>query len=179
MPQGVRARDYYSVLRVLSNASQMDIDRAYQKMVKESAYDNTISRKDIEQAYRTLADPTQRSLYDYSLREVKKKLETTAKHKKMVIRRQKVFEFLRYAVIALFLVVLALFGTRYGYQIKSFSAGDQLYTIGTDQIVGQIEEIQDGHDFGRVRETGCLVKLPNGNEIWYPLAGIKASCYKK
>ena len=169
----------YEVLRVNSAASQVDIDRAYQRMVQESSYDTSLNRKDIELAYRTLRDPTQRTLYDYSLSEDKKKVETTAKHKKIEFRREKAFEVLRYCVIGLFLIVAVFWGMRYGYHLKSYSVGDNIYYKSTDLPLGKIVKIQNDHLFGYMQKAGALIQTKDGDQVWYPMSDLKSACYSK
>jgi len=169
----------YEVLRVNIAASQVDIDRAYQRMVSESSYDTTINRKDIELAYRTLRDPTQRTLYDYSLSEDKKNVEVTAKHKKIVFKREQAFEILRYCVIALFLIVAVFWWMRYSYHLKSYAVGDNVYYTSSDLPVGKIIQIQNDHLFGSARKDGCLIQTKEGDQVWYPLSDLKSACYKK
>jgi curved DNA-binding protein CbpA len=176
--EGVMAT-FYEVLQVNSAASQMDIDRAYQRMVQESSYDTTINRKDIELAYRTLRDPTQRTLYDYSLSEVKKKLDTTAKKKKRTFHREKMFQVLRYCTIGLFIIVVGYWVLRFGYHLKTYSVGDQIYNKQSDTYMGKIVQIQNDHNFGAVHKTGCLVEESDGHQVWYPLTDLQSACYKK
>jgi curved DNA-binding protein CbpA len=176
--EGVMAT-LYEVLRVNSAASQVDIDRAYQRMVTESSYDTSINRKDIELAYRTLRDPTQRTLYDYSLSEDKKKVEITAKHKKIAFKREQAFDVLRYCVIGLFLIVGVFWWMRYGYHLKSYSVGDNIYYKSTDAPLGKIMQIQSNHSFGSARADGVLIQTKEGTQVWYPLSDLKSACYSR
>jgi hypothetical protein len=169
----------YEVLQVNPAASQVDIDRAYQRMVKESSYDTSINRKDIELAYRTLRDPTQRTLYDYSLSEDKKKVENTAKHKRIAIKREKAFELLRYCVIGLFIIAVAFWALRYGYHFKSYAVGDQVYYKSTDVYLGKILQIQSNHNFGGATTRAILIQTREGDQIWFPLGDMQYACYKK
>lgn len=66
-------RDYYAVLQVNRNASQDDIERAYQRL--KAAYDPDTSQKkraaarhaDVLAAYETLSNPARRKQYDRDL----------------------------------------------------------------------------------------------------------------
>ena len=68
------AKDYYAILQVPRNASQEDIERAYQRL--SALYDPATSQKskaaqrhsDVEEAYRALGDRGSRKEYDRSLR---------------------------------------------------------------------------------------------------------------
>lgn len=63
-------KDYYAILQVNRNASQVEIERAYTRLTK--AYDPDTSRKkqasrrhaEVEEAYETLKDPRARRQYD-------------------------------------------------------------------------------------------------------------------
>lgn len=66
-------RDFYAILQVPRNASQDDIERAYQRL--KAAYDPQTSRKkratsryaDVQAAYETLSSPAKRKAYDRQL----------------------------------------------------------------------------------------------------------------
>jgi hypothetical protein len=139
--------DFYAVLRVPSTAKQIDIDRAYQKMVKEAKYDPTINIKDVEIAYKILTDATQRALYDASMADKGKKKVFPTSVRKLVPRKEQTRPLIMIA-LALFVIAVAYFVFRFGYMLKNFEQGDMLYWKENDQYFGTVVAGEKDHNFG-------------------------------
>ena len=174
--------DLYQVLSVSINASQREIEHAYQRLLKEARYNSQINRQDIELAYRVLGNPTQKAAYD-------KKLDQTSKLSAIgaALRRKKgkagkqSYSARQLVRIALVLLVVAAiyFLIRFGYQLKDFSQGDVIYLKETNQRVGVIVQVEDDHLFAEAhrKRDAYLVRTPE-EERWIPANMVKAYCYK-
>jgi curved DNA-binding protein CbpA len=169
--------NYYDILRVGKAASQAEIDRAYQIRVKESSLDRRINRPDIEAAYGTLKDPTRRAHYDHRLDEEKKRLEIVAKSDRKESWRKLFFKFLRFSAVTIILVAVGFAYFRYGFYLKSFEIGDDLFYQDTHDYLGVVMDFQPDHSFGRAIRNGILIKKLDGTELWFPLNQVKACCY--
>lgn len=174
MREGAGSMNYYQVLRISPNSTQMEIDRAYHKLAKESRFDSSMSRKDIETAYRILSDPTKKALYDAALAEDTKKTTTKIKKQRQPMGMDRMITFLAVLVV----IVCLFFGYRYGYLLKSFSAGDVLVYTATGKVIGTVIGEQDGHSFGGVSKDAYLIRTAKG-DIWLPKTQIKSTCQKK
>lgn len=171
--------NYYEVLRLTRTATQMDIDRAYARLVKEASFNDKLNRKEIEVAYRALRDPTQRSLYDYSLDEDRKRVETTQRHKLKAQKRQSILQNSRYVVAVLLLIALVYVSLRFGYRLKNYSEGETLYLKSTNALVGKVIRKEDDHSFGSVRADAYLIEKSNGQQVWLPESDLQISCYSQ
>jgi hypothetical protein len=174
MREGAGSMNYYQVLCISPSSTQVDIDRAYQKLVKESRFDATMSRKDIETAYRILSDPTQKALYDAAL---------ATDGKKTTIRMKKQREPITMNKLIIVMLVLAVIGCifftyRYSYVLTSFSQGDVLVYKSTGKVIGTVVGEQSGHLFGKIAKDAYLIRTARG-DVWLPKAQIKLSCRKK
>jgi curved DNA-binding protein CbpA len=171
--------DFYGVLRVPSNAKQIDIDRAYQRIVQEARYDSTIRLKDVEVAYKILSDATQRALYDAGIAEKNKKLESTAKIRTRIARSDRRFKVMVGIVVALTLVAAAYLFFRFGYMLKSYEQGSALYFKENHKYLGKINKIEDDHSFGPRSSDAYLIQLSNEETLWLPADDVKSLCYEK
>lgn len=166
--------NYYQVLQVSTKASQVDIDRAYQKLVKEARFDTNLNRKDIETAYRVLSNPTQKALYDAAIAEQQK--EATLKVKK--IRKPMNMRQLVQVLIGLFVIALCFYLYRYSYIFANFEKGDVLINRQTGQYVGKVLGEQPGHNFGGVKKDAYMLDTPTG-KVYVPMEQVKRTCKTK
>ena len=171
--------DFYQILKVPSNAKQVDIDRAYQKMIKEARYDQTINRKQVETAYRTLSDATQRALYDATSAAKTKQAQVNQRIRERESRVDRRFQRLTIVFIVSLVIFIGYYTYRFGYYVKSFAPGDQLYFKDTGRYLGKIKEKDDQHGFGGDRRPAFLVITPDNQEIWYPSGDVKSLCEKR
>ena len=169
--------DLYDVLKVHPRASQAELDRAYQKLIRDARYDTTINQKDIEVAYRTLSDGTQRALYDATL---------ASKGKRVYTRRVAVTlsdadrqKRLYWVLGILFVLAIAYYPIRFSYALKSFDVGDTLYYKDTDSYFGKVLQKESNHNFGPKTTAAYLVKTDLDVPIWFPADDVKVLCKKK
>lgn len=174
MREGAGSMNYYQVLRISPGSSQVDIDRAYQKLVRESRFDATMSRKDIETAYRILSDPTQKALYDAALAEDGKKTTTRIKRQQEPIKLDRLVT----ALVVLTLIAIIFFTYRYSYILNSFQEGDVLVYKNNGKEIGTVVREQSNHSFGKISADAYLVRTPHG-DVWLKKDQAKMSCRKK
>lgn len=171
--------NFYKVLRVHAKVTQADIERAYQQLVRESRYDNTINRKSIEIAYRILSDSTQRVLYDASIAEDEKRRDAAAKVRNRRRKQKLTFKKLKVAASALSIIAFIFFIYRYGYYLKTFSPGDEIYYSHSHQRLGTIVKEEGNHNFGVTKQDAFLIRMGPEKTMWIPKTDLKASCYSK
>jgi curved DNA-binding protein CbpA len=178
--QGVSlgSKNYYKVLGLSTRATQIEIERAYRKKIKEAHFDRSKNRKEIELAYLILTDVAQKAMHDAVIDQYERKLEITAKIKK---RKQRKIDRRTLVKIAagLFIVAVLFFSFRYGYHLKSFSTGDVVYYKSDQRLLGTILEVQNNHSFGKMTKSAYKIRDGRGNFTWVPQDDVKASCYKK
>jgi curved DNA-binding protein CbpA len=182
--------DLYQVLKVPSNAKQVEIDKAYQKLLKESQFDPTIQIKHVELAYRILSDATQRSVYDikagYAKRDKKtgkmvspsKKDKSKSKSKSLLSAERRVKIESNFAV-GLFLLMVAYMIFRFGFMLRSFENGDILFFRDDNRYFGTLVRGESSHAFGPMKADAYLIKLPSKDERWYPQSDVKSLCYRR
>ena len=173
--------DYYAALRVSSGATQVEIDRAYQKLIKDARYDTSINRKELDIAYRVLSDATQRALYDATQAEKAKQSKVSQKilRKDLVLAAASHQKQLTWILVAMLMVLGLYYPYRFGYKLKSFSAGDVLYLKDTDGYFGKVVKVESSHNFHGQKEDAYLVKTEGDLDIWFPADDVKTVCYKK
>ena len=174
------AMDLYQILRVSATATHQEIQQAYQRLIKECRYNAQLNRKDIELAYRVLANPLQKAQYDAKLELLTKtdtirtkrikKIKSPTKLVHLTLTQKTIF------AVALFIVALLFYVFRYGYLLKSFSEGDVLYNKSTNKRVGKIIKIEEDHNFGLTRSDAYLIENAQGVEQWVPQDIIKSYC---
>ena len=185
--------DYYHKLRITPNASRKEIEQAYQRLLKESRYDTSIDRHEIENAYKVLSDLSARSQYD--TRQTMRVQKTTRIKKQ---DRIKEFRFVaritsltqRQLLIILGIclsLMISFYGFRFGYLLKEFQAGDVLYDKTTHQHFGKILKVAPNHTFGSKQVDAYQIELDPSTKrsvqdekvVWLPQDIVKLRCYKK
>ena len=167
--------DHYQILKVHTGAKQVEIDRAYQKLVKEARYDQSINRKLVEAAYRTLSDATQRALYDATMAERSKRNAVSQKIRQKEIKEENRPKRLAVMLGIVFFLFAGYYVYRFGYAIKSFDAGDELYFKESGKYFGKLIQKED-HQFGRLKKAGYLIKTEDDEDVWYPAKDVKSLC---
>ncbi len=178
--------DLYQVLKVPSSAKQIEIDKAYQKLLKESQFDPTIQIKHVELAYRILSDVNQRTLYDvkagYAKRDKKTgKIQTPSgkgKSKKKLSAERRVKIESNFA-IGLFVLMVVYMVFRFGFMLRSFENGDILFFRDDNRYFGTLVRMESSHPFGPMKADAYLIKLPAKDERWYPQSDVKSLCYRR
>jgi curved DNA-binding protein CbpA len=178
--------DLYKVLKVPSSAKQVEIDKAYQKILKEAQYDPTIQIKQVELAYRILSDANQRSVYDvkagFAKRDKKTgKIKTSAgkgKSKSRLTTHDRV-KIESNVCIGLFVVMVVYMIFRFGFYLRNFENGDILFFRDDNRYFGTLVKMENSHAFGPMKADAYLIKLPSKEERWYPQTDVKSLCYKR
>jgi curved DNA-binding protein CbpA len=177
--------DLYKVLKIPSSAKQIEIDKAYQKILKEAQYDPNIQIKQVEIAYRILSDANQRSVYDikagYAKRDKKTgKIQTKGKGKgKSKLTSNQRVKAESNIAIALFVVMVAYMLLRFGYTLRKFDSGDILFFRDDNRYFGTLVRLENSHAFGPLKADAYLIKLPSKDERWYPQSDVKSLCYRR
>jgi hypothetical protein len=171
--------NFYQVLKVPCKATQNDLDRAYNQLIKESRYDNSINTESIEIAYRLLSDTAQRAAYDASIAEDEKRQETAGKLVRRKRKRELSVQRMKGMVIVLLILTTIFFVYRFGYYLKSFSIGDQIYYSYSNKFLGTIVQEESNHSFGKTSDGAYLIRIGPKKTIWVPKTDVKAVCYTK
>jgi curved DNA-binding protein CbpA len=177
--------DLYKVLKVPSSAKPVEIDKAYQKILKEAQYDPTIQIKQVELAYRILSDAAQRQVYDIKAGHVKRDKKTgkvitkgkgKGKGKYTSADRVKIES---NVAIGLFVVMVVYMVFRFGFYLRKFENGDILFFRDDNRYFGTLVRDESSHAFGQIKSDAYLIKLPSKDERWYPQTDVKSLCYTK
>jgi curved DNA-binding protein CbpA len=177
--------DLYKVLKIPSSAKQIEIDKAYQKILKEAQYDPTIQIKQVELAYRILSDAAQRQVYDVKAGYVKRdkktgKVITKGKGKgKSKYNAQQRIKIESNIAIALFVIMVGYMIFRFGFYLKNFENGDILFFRDDNRYFGTLLSGESSHAFGPLKSDAYLIRLPSKDERWYPQSDVKSLCYTK
>jgi len=172
----------YERLRVPGTASQLEIDRAYQQMVKEAGYDPSINRKELEAAYRTLGDPTKRALYDAGQLEERKK-KSAAEKVQLKVRKDAAAEKSRPVKLAIGLAVLLLLGGlyfpwRFSHRFQTFAPGDTLIMKSNGQYYGKVVKQEPAHVFQTGNAANAYLIDTDHGQVWTPAGDIQVLCAK-
>jgi DnaJ-class molecular chaperone len=185
--------DYYSILRVAPNASRKEIEQAYQRLLKESRYDTSIDRHEIENAYKVLTDLEAKSQYD--TRQTMR-AQRTVRIEKRKRRELGLINWIKNLTLRQLLVALGIslsmmisfYTFRFGHLLTEFQAGDVLYEKSTHQHFGKVLKVELKHDFGskqidayQMELDPAIVEQTIADEkiVWLPQNIVKARCYKK
>lgn len=168
--------DLYDRLRVSSTATQLEVDRAYHKMIKEADYDASINKKEVDEAYKTLGDPTKRALYDAALQEEGKRVyavkKKTVKAAEIVAAYKRRILWLTGIAAVLLLVTATFLFFRFGYLLKSFEAGDKVYTK-TGQYYGKVVRMEKAHVFAADSKKDAYLLDTTYGPVWFPADQMK------
>jgi curved DNA-binding protein CbpA len=187
VPRGTMGLDLYVVLKIPSNAKQIEIDKAYQKLLKESQFDPAIQIKQVELAYRILSDAAQRQIYDVKAGYVKRDKKTgkvitkgksKAKSKSKYTSKDRV-KIESNIAIGLFLVMVVYMIFRFGFYLRNFEIGDILFFRDDNRYFGTLLKGENSHAFGPIKSDAYLIKLPSKDERWYPQTDVKSLCYTR
>jgi curved DNA-binding protein CbpA len=176
--------DLYKVLKIPSSAKPVEIDKAYQKILKEAQYDPTIQIKHVELAYRILSDAAQRQVYDIKAGHVKRDKKTgkviTKKGKgKSKYTAQDRVKIESNIAVGLFVVMAVYLVFRFGFYLRKFENGDILFFRDDNRYFGTLVRDESSHAFGPIKSDAYLIKLPSKDERWYPQTDVKSLCYTK
>lgn len=170
MPTSHRdSKGFYRTLMLEQDASEEQIQLAYEMLCEMAASQPHISRGKVERAYSVLINKSSRAAYDrLELTPVKVKRQWIRLDDKRVLA----------ACVVLLVAVLGLVWVPlYGSRLRSFEAGDQLVDL-TGHAFGVVVESQDRHPFpGGESAPAYLVELSSNRELrWYPASDLQAAC---
>jgi curved DNA-binding protein CbpA len=194
----MRVLDYYQVLRVAQNASRKEIEEAHQKLIKESRYDTSIDRRQVENAYRVLSDVTAKHKYDSrQVLKAKRNIRVQKLRLKKLkslgeigfiawIQRRTLPQLLTTLAIVLTIAII-FYSIRFGYLLREFQAGDILYDSLSKQQFGKILKVEENHNFGPKSVDAYQIELkarlnrmnPSTTVVWLPQDTVKQRCYTK
>jgi hypothetical protein len=185
--------NYYHILRIAQNASRKEIEQAYQKLLKESRYDTSIDRQEIESAYKVLSDLDAKAQHDS--RQTMRLQKTMRQKKKRQFKQFKLFDWIqsltrRQLLVTLgicFSLMVSFYSFRYGHLLKTFQAGDVLYDKATHEHFGKVLKVVPDHSFGSKQLAAYQVELSPATKravnfepvVWLPQDVVKLRCYKK
>jgi curved DNA-binding protein CbpA len=163
MPESFQdIREYYAVLQLSPGVSLEEVEQAYQAREEEWRQDRNFPRFQIQEAYRFLSDPGNKSAYD-ALRgpEIKPLLKTRT---------------MMLGGILMFLFVIAGFVFP-GFLLEDpepFLVGDVLVHSRNEGILGTVLMLESSHRFRHaVIEEAYLVESPAGEQRWYPTGELE------
>jgi curved DNA-binding protein CbpA len=183
--------DIYKVLKVPVDAKQIEIDRAYQKLIKEAQYDSSIKVKEVEIAYRILSEPAQRAIYDSKkgitqapvkgFKGVKAALtgKKKGKGKKGYVDYKQREKNLQKVAIGLLVIGLLYYFLRFGYELKNFDTGNKIYFKESNVLFGTLVKEEDDHKFSSGVSDAYQIRLPSDEVVWFPASDVKILCYGK
>lgn len=188
--------DYYQVLRVAPDASRKDIEEAYHRLLKESRYDTSIDRLQVENAYRILSDLTTKNRYDArqtvkAKRNVRvqklrmKKLKSIGSIGILAWIQRRTLPQLLVALVIVLTIGISFYAVRFGYVLREFQAGDVLYDSLTQQQFGRVMRVEEKHNFGSHQADAYQIELNPGLDrlnksitvVWLPQDSVKRRCY--
>ena len=152
MPDGfLDLRGYYGILRLSPGASLEEVEQAHQDREEEWRRDRNVPRFQIQEAYRFLSDPENKSAYDA---QCEPKAEPPSKTRTMMLGGIMMFLF----VIAGFVFPGFLLGGP-----EQFNAGDVLVHSREKGILGEVLMLESSHHFpNAVIGEAYLIEPPAG-----------------
>ena len=163
------SRGFYKALLLEPDASNEQIQLAYEMLCELPQDKMGASRGEIERAYAALIVPASREAYD--------RLETTPPRVAKASWSLNDGRLLAACVGLLVLILVFVWIPLYGSRLRSFSPGDQI-TSADGRPFGTIVQTEDRHAFpGGGVATGYLVELSGSQEMrWYPANDLRATC---
>ncbi len=167
-------RDLYAVLGLAEDASEAEIQLAYERLAELSPEERGTSQSELDHAHSVLRDPKARQLHD--------RLRHLAVRTSRRRSRRRVLDDARLLVACLvFLVAILAFVwyPLYGSRFREFSAGDRLVDR-TGAPFGVVVQVDERHLFPEgASAPAYLVELSSTKELhWYPAGDLKSSCRK-
>ncbi len=155
-------RGYYAILRLSPGASLEEVEQAHQDREEEWRRDRNVPRFQIQEAYRFLSDPENKSAYDAQRGP---KAEPPSKTRTMMLGGIMMFLF----VIAGFVFPGFLLGVP-----EPFNAGDVLVHSRDNSILGAVIMLEASHHFSNaVIGEAYLIESPAGERRWYPTGDLE------
>jgi hypothetical protein len=164
------SKGFYRALLLEPDASQDQVQLAYEMLCELPEGQAGPARTEIERAYTVLSHPTSRLAYD--------RLETTPPVERPKLNLNLNNGRLLAACVGLLLVILVVVWVPlYGSRFRSFSTGDQVTDL-SGRSFGTIVQSDERHLFpGGVAAPGFLVELSGTKQLrWYPVTDLQATC---
>ena len=163
------SKGFYRTLMLEQDASEEQIQLAYEMLCEMSASQPHISKGQVERAYSVLINRSSRAAYD--------RLELTPVKKKRQWIRLNDKRLLAACVVLLVAILGLVWVPLYGSRFRSFEAGDQLVDLG-GRTFGVVVESEERHAFpGGEAAPAYLVELSSTRELrWYPATDLQAAC---
>ncbi len=163
MPESFQdMRGYYAILRLSPGASLEEVEQAHQAREEEWRRDPNVPRFQIQEAYRFLSDPENKSAYDAQRGP---EAEPPSKTRTMILSGIMMFLF----VIAGFVFPGFLLGVP-----ESFNAGDVLVHSRDKGTLGAVLKLESSHHFPNAMiAQAYLIESPAGEQRWYPAGDLE------
>lgn len=165
------SKRYYRALQVEPDASEDQIQLAYERLEETSPGQRGASWSQIARAYAVLINPAARRAYDQLERQ-----RPRASHHRRMLNDARLL-----AVCAVLLVGILGFVwvPLYGSRLRSFSPGDALVTM-QGQPFGTVVKTEERHTFPTgLSAPAYLVAVHGSGDLrWFPMNDLKASCRK-
>ncbi len=163
MPEGFQdMRGYYAILRLSPGVSLEEVEQAYQALEEEWRSDRDVPRFQIQEAYRFLTDPENKSAYDAQCRP---KVELPSKTRTIMLG----------GVMMLLLVIggFVFPGFLLGGP-EPFDAGDVLVHPNGKEVLGVVIMLELSHHFPNAMiGEAYLIESPAGERRWYPAGDLE------
>ena len=162
------SQGYYRALGLEPDATEEQIQLAYEAIGERPPADRVASMSEVERAYSVLKNPASRMVYD--------RTETSApRHaRKRYLNDLRVLA----ACLALLVGILGLVWLPlYGGRFRTFSAGDRLVDLDGASF-GIVVQSHERHPFpGGALAPAYLVEMSLTKELrWFPVADLQAAC---
>ena len=155
-------RGYYGILQLPPCASLAEVEQAYQAREEEWRSDQDVPRFQIQEAYRFLSDPENKSAYDAQCRS---KVELPSKIRTIMLGGIMMFLF----VIAGFVFPGFLLGGP-----EPFEPGDVLVRSNGKEVLGAVIMLDLSHHFPNAMVgEAYLIESPAGERRWYPAGDLE------
>ena len=163
---------FYRILMLETDASEEQVQLAYEMLCEMPAEQASRSRSEIERAYAVLKNPSSRATYD--------RLETTPLKKRREWVHLDDVRVLAACVTTLVAILLCVWLPLYGSRFRTFTAGDQLVDLNGHSF-GVVVQSDERHTFpGGIAVPAYLVELSASKDLrWFPTTDLQAACRRQ
>ena len=160
------SRGYYKLLSLEPGSGIEEVNLAYGFLKYESEKDGNAPDRKTQEAYACLSDPDRKAAYDIRGGDV-----VASTRKRMT----------GYGVLLVILFVFAafIFPGFLKPSPRPFHSGDRLVRSSNGSFFGEIVRRERFHKFPKEKVgAGYLVRLPDGEERWYPGSDLEHHFHK-
>ncbi len=161
------SRGYYKLLSLEPGSGIEEVNLAYGFLKYESEKDGNAPDRKTQEAYACLSDPDRKAAYDIRGGDV-----VASTRKRMT----------GYGVLLVILFVFAafIFPGFLKPSPRPFHSGDRLVRSSNGSFFGEIVRREQFHKFPKEKVgAGYLVRLPDGEERWYPGSDLEHHFHKQ